>query len=423
MQMSMTSRERVRKAINHIQPDRLPIDLGSTMATGIHGSTYAKLKQKLNINKGEIKIYEPFQLLAEVEESVKKALTIDTIGLQPPQTMFGYKNEQWKPFRLFDGTNVLVSGHTEWDVLENGDIVLYPRGDRSASPSGKMPKGGSFFDAIVRQGPIVEEELNPKEFADQTFLIYTDQECRDLETASKWAFNNTEYSVVGNFLGASFSRLTEIMGPYITHPKGIRNPEEWFVSLLTRKDYILAIHNYQYEIGMKNLEMYRQAIGDRIDVILMSGTDFGAQNGPLIHPQTYCELIKPFHKKINHWVHENTSWKTLIHSCGAITDFLDDFHEAEIDILNPVQVSAAGMDPANLKTRYGDKFVFWGGGIDTQKVLPFQDTETVREHVRDACEKFAPGGGFGFAAVHNIQDKVPVENVIAAYEEAVHFSV
>lgn len=417
----MTSRERVRRAINHIQTDRPPIDLGSTLATGIHGSTYAKLKKKLNIDTGEVKIYEPFQFLAEVEESVKKALRVDTIGLHPPQTMFGYKNEHWKPFKLFDGTQVLVSGHMEWDVLDNGDIVLYPRGDRSASPSGKMPKGGSFFDAIIRQEPVVEEELDPKEFAEQTFLLYTDQECRDLEAASEWAFENTDYSVVGSFLGASFSRLTEIMGPYITHPKGIRDPEEWFVSLLTRKDYILAIHNYQYEIGMKNLEMYRQAVGDRIDVILMSGTDFGTQSGPLIHPQTYRELIKPFHKKMNHWVHENTSWKTLIHSCGSITEFLDDFHDVEIDILNPVQVSAAGMDPENLKTRYGDKFVFWGGGIDTQNVLPFQDTENVKKHVRDACTKFSTGGGFVFAAVHNVQDKVPVENVIAAYEEAGRF--
>jgi uroporphyrinogen-III decarboxylase len=368
------------------------------------------------------KINEPFQFLAEIEVPVKKALNIDTFGLFPPKTMFGYKNENWKPFTLSDGTTVHVSGHMQWDVLENGDVVQYPQGNRSALPSGKMPKGGSFFDAIVRQDPIVEERLDPKEFAEQTFHLYTDGELSELEKASKSAFENTDYSLVGSFLGASFSRMTETMGPYILDPKGIRDPEEWFVSLLTRKNYVLEIHNYQYEIGMKNLEMYKQAVGERIDVVVMSGTDFGMQNGPMFGVEVYKELFKPFHKKMNAWVHKNTNWKTFFHTCGSVWDFLDDFHEAEVDILNPVQISAAGMDPTELKKKYGKKFVFWGGGVDTQNVLPFESEANVRAHVRGLLEIFSVDGGYVFSTVHNIQDKVPIENVLAVYDEINRFS-
>ena len=268
----------------------------------------------------------------------------------------------------------------------------------------------------------MEEELDPKVFADQTFRLYTDEELRDLETTSKFVYENTGSSLVGGFLGASFSRMTETMGPYILEPKGIRDPEEWFVSLLTRKDYVRDIHSYQFEIGMKNLELYRQAVDDRLDVIVMSGTDFGMQSGPLIGVEIYRELFKDLHRKMNDWVHANTKWKTFYHSCGSVWEFLDDFHEAGIDILNPVQISAANMDPAALKAKYGKKFVFWGGGVDTQKVLPFETPENVRAHVRKLLEIFAPGGGYVFSTVHNIQDKVPIENVLAVYDEIKRFS-
>ncbi len=417
----MSSRERIRCAIRHRQPDRIPVDLGATLATGIHGGTYSRLKEALGIPAGEVRINEPSQFLAEMEDTVRAALHVDTFGLFPPRTMFGFRNENWKPFTLPDGTIVQVSGHMQWDVLDGGDIVQYPQGDRGAPPSARMPQGGSFFDTIVRQEPIVEEELDPREFARQTFYLYTDEECRWLEETSRRVYESTDLSIVGSYLGASFSRLTEIMGPYIRFPKGIRSPEEWYASLLVRRDYIREIHELQYEIGMKNLTMYRQAVGDRLDVVLMSGTDFGTQNGPLFGRDIYRELFKPYHTGMNRWVHENTPWKTFYHTCGSIRDLLDDFHEAGIDILNPVQISAAGMDPRHLKSDYGEKFVFWGGGIDTQRVLPFESEENVRSHVRELLEIFAPGGGFVFSTVHNIQDKVPVANVKAVFDEVDRF--
>jgi len=273
----MTSRERLRKAINHEEADRIPLDLGSTLVTGIQASIYAKLKKALGINTGKIKVYDPFQMLAEVEDEVKKELGVDTYGIQLPTTMFGYKNENWKLFKLFDGTEVLISGHFEYDVLENGDIVQYPKGDRSAPPSGRMPKGGFYFDTIVRQEPIEESKLDPREWVEQTYSLYTDEDLRYLEETSKWYYENTDYALVGNFWGAGFGDIAIVPGPHIPHPKGIRDPEEWYVSSITRKSYIKEIYDYQFELQMKNLKMYREAVGDRIDVIVMSGTDFGAQ--------------------------------------------------------------------------------------------------------------------------------------------------
>jgi len=415
----MTSRERVRLAIQHREPDRVPIDLGSTLVTGIQASIYAKLKKALGITSGAVKVYDPFQMLAEVEDEVKKVLHIDTCGIQLPTNIFGYKNEKWKPFRMFDGTEVLISGHFEYDVLPNGDIVQYPKGDRSAPPSGKMPKDGYYFDVIVRQEPIDESKLDPKEWVEQTYSLYTDEDLRYLEETSKWYYENTEYSLVGSYWGAGFGDIAIVPGPHIPYPKGIRDPEEWYVSAVTRKSYIQDIYQYQFELQIKNLKMYREAVGDRIDIIVMSGTDFGAQNGPFISPDAYREMYKPLHKAMNRWVHENTKWKTFFHTCGSIVALLDDFYEAEVDIINPVQISAAGMDPAWLKENYGDKFVFWGGGVDSQGVLSFGTPEEVAEQVEQNIGIFGKGGGYVFNNVHNIQATVPVENVVAMFKTAI----
>ena len=418
----MTSRERLRKAIHHEEADRIPLDLGSTLVTGIQASIYAKLKKALGITTGEIKVYDPYQMLAEVEDEVKKVLGVDTYGVQLPTTIFGYRNENWKPFKLFDGTEVLVSEHFEYDILENGDIVQYPNGDRSAPPSGKMPKGGFYFDTIVRQEPIEEDKLDPKEWVEQTYSLYTNEDLRYLEETSKWYYENTEYGLVGNFWGAGFGDIAIVPGPHIPYPKGIRDPEEWYVSSITRKNYIKEIYQYQFELQMKNLKMYREAVGDRIDVIVMSGTDFGSQNGPFISPASYRELYKPFHKAMNDWIHKNTNWKTFYHSCGSDVAFLDDFVDAGVDILNPVQISAAGMDPEYLKGNYGDKLVFWGGGVDTQHTLPFGTPEKVKEEVKRNIEIFGRGGGFVFNFVHNVQATVPIENLMAVFETFKEYS-
>ncbi|HTO20935.1 MAG TPA: uroporphyrinogen decarboxylase family protein [Spirochaetia bacterium] len=413
---SMTSRERVRAALAHRQPDRPPVDLGSTLVTGIQVSAYARLKKALGVDGGVNRVYDPFQMLGQVEEPVKRLLGVDTMGIELPTTIFGYRNENWKPFTMFDGTEVQISGHFETDVLPGGDLVQYARGDRSAPPSGHMPKGGFYFDTIVRQEPIVEEALDPKEWVAQTYSLYTEEELRFLEETARHWYDNSSYSLIGNFWGAGFGDIATVPGPAIPHPKGIRDPEEWYVSFLMRKEYIREIFHLQLELQMKNLRMYQQAVGDRIEVAVMSGTDFGSQKGPFISPASYREVFKPLHKEMNDWVHAHTSWKTFYHTCGSVMAFMDDFAEAGIDILNPVQVSAADMAPETLKERYGDRFVFWGGAVDAQHTLAFGTPEAVREEVARNVRVFNRGGGFVFNNVHNIQATVPTENIRALFE-------
>ena len=419
MERPLTSRERVRSALDHKETDRVPIDLGSSPVTGIQAVMYRKLKEYLGITGGEIKVYEPYQMLAEVEGTVKKRLSIDTYGVQLPVTLFGYKNERWKPFRMFDGTEVLISGNFEYDVLPGGDIVQYPKGDRSAEPSARMPKDGYYFDAIVRQPPVDEKRLNPRKWVEQTYSLYSEEDLRYLEETSRMYYENTEYSLVGNFWGAGFGDIAIVPGLDVAKPEGVRDPEEWYVSIVTRKSYIKDIFAYQMELGMKNIELYLEAVGDRIDVVTMSGTDFGSQNGPFISPAVYREVWKPLHKRMNDWVHEHTTWKTFYHTCGSIVLFLDDFYEAGVDILNPVQVSARGMEPEILKKNYGDRFVFWGGAVNPQGTLAFGSPEEVREETRRNVGIFSKGGGYIFNNVHNIQSTVPVENVTAMFEAVI----
>jgi len=412
----MTSRERVRAALAHRQPDRPPVDLGSTLVTGIQVSAYARLKKALGVTGGVNRVYDPFQMLGQVEEPVKKMLGVDTVGIELPTTIFGYRNENWKPFTMFDGTQVEISGHFETDVLPGGDLVQYAKGDRSAPPSGHMPKGGFYFDTIVRQQPIDEDKLDPRDWVAQTYSLYTDEELRFLEETSRYWYENSTYSLIGNFWGAGFGDIAIVPGPAIPHPRGVRDPEEWYVSFLTRTEYIREIFHLQLELQMKNLKAYQQAVGDRIDVAVMSGTDFGSQKGPFISPASYRDVFKPLHKEMNDWVHAHTSWKTFYHTCGSIVAFMDDFAEAGIDILNPVQVSAAGMAPETLKEQYGDRFVFWGGAVDAQHTLAFGTPEAVREEVTRNIRVFNRGGGFVFNNVHNIQATVPTENIRAMFE-------
>ena len=157
-------------------------------------------------------------------------------------------------------------------------------------------------------------------------------------------------------------------------------------------------------------------MGDKIDVVTVSGTDFGCQRGPMISPALYRSLWKPFHRQINDWIHQNTPWKTFFHTCGSVTAFLEDFIDAGVDILNPVQCSAAGMDAATLKARFGSRLVFWGGGVNTQETLPFGTPEQVRAEVAERIRVFNQDGGFVFNTIHNIQAKTPAENVLALFE-------
>ena len=202
----------------------------------------------------------------------------------------------------------------------------------------------------------------------------------------------------------------------LKHPRGIRAVDEWYISTKLRRDYVYEVFERQCEIGLSNLERIYAAVGDLAAVVHVSGTDFGAQEGPLFSPDDYRALFKPFYVKVNDWVHSHTGWKTFMHSCGSMWRLLDDVVDAGFDCLNPVQTSAADMCPEALKRKYGSRLVFWGGGIDTQRVLPFGTAEEVRAMVRERMATFGLGGGFVFSTIHNVQPRVPTENVLALFE-------
>jgi uroporphyrinogen-III decarboxylase len=417
----MNSRERVRKAINHQETDRIPLDLGSTLVTGIQASTYAKLRQALGLKDKLVRIADPFQMLGEVDLEVIEKLGIDTIGLWLPTNVFGFKNENWKLWKLFDGTKVLVPEKFTTKRDDEGNVYLYPQGDNSVPPGAKMPREGYYFDLLVRQEPLDERNLNPEDWANQQYSIFSEETLKYLENKADELYKNTELCIIGEFIDASFGDISVVPGPALKNPKGIRDPVRWITAHIEYPDYIKGIFELQCEIALKNLELSYQAVGNKIDVIYVSGTDLGTQNAPFISPDMYREFYQPFHKRVNDWIHKNTSWKTFYHSCGSIVAFLDDFVEAGVDILNPVQTSAKDMDPKRLKEKYGDKLVFWGGGIDTQRTLPFGTPEEVRKEANERCQIFGKGGGFVFNTIHNIQSKVPIENLMTMFQTVKEF--
>jgi len=414
----MTSRERVRAALNHRTPDRTPIDLDATPVSGIAAGTLAKLRTGLGLPPAPVKVHEPFQVLGMVEPDVRALLGVDTVPVRGPVTMFGFRNENWKPWRLFDGTDVLVPGGFVYTTGPDGDLYLYPGGDTGVPPSGHMPKGGYYFDAIVRQEPIDPDKLRPEEWAEGQFGVIPDEDLSDLQKQSEDLYANTELALVHWFGGGGLGDIALVPGPGNKHPKGIRDPEEWYAAHLEYPDYIKGIFALQADCAMQNLKLLREALGDRIEVLGLSGTDFGAQGGPFINPATYREFFLPHHRNMIEWIHGNTNWKVLFHTCGSIAAFLDDFVEIGVDIINPVQCSAAGMEPETLKAKWGDKLVFWGGAVDTQRVLPFGTPDEVRAQTADRLRILGKNGGMVACAIHNIQQNTPIENVLAFFETA-----
>ena len=419
----MTSRERLLASLNHQEPNRVPVDLGATAVTGIHASTLSKLRLALGLDQpgDPVKVVEPYQMLGEVTDDLREALGIDTIGLGSGLTMFGFPAADWKPWTLFDGTPVLVPGLFNTQPEPNGDLLQYPEGDQSVPPSGRMPAAGYYHDSLIRQEPIDEAHLDPDDNAEEfTHLTHDDGE--RLEAEADRLYHTTPYGVVAGLGGMGFGDIAWVPGPQLKHPRGIRDVAEWYMSTVSRRDYVYEVFERQCEIALQNLARVAPLVGDSVQVLFVTGTDFGTQRGPFLSVATYRDLFKPFHTLLNRWVHHNTAWKTFMHSCGGVEPLLEDFIEAGFDILNPVQVSAEGMDAAELKRDYGDRLTFWGAGADTQRTLPFGSPEEVKRETLSRLETFAPGGGYVFNPIHNLQPKTPVENVVAMFEAVREFA-
>jgi len=412
----MNSRQRVQSALAHQQPDRIPLDLGATPVSGMHVQSVYRLRQALGLDAPgtPVRIIEPYQNLGEIKPDLMEVLGVDVVGISPPTTLFGFRNRDWKPWTAFGGTPVEVPGGYNIEPEPDGSILMYPDGDQSIPPSGRMPAGGWYFDSLERQQPVDDDHLNVEDNLEE-FSLISEADLKYFRGEVK-RLSSTGKAILANFGGTAFGDIALVPAPWLKHPRGIRGVEEWYVSTASRRDYVYQVFERQCQIAMTNLERLHGVVGERIDAIYMTGSDFGTQRGPFISPRAYRSLFQPFHKILNDWVHRNTTWKTFIHSCGSVVVLIPDFIAAGFDILNTVQCSAEGMDAAGLKARFGEQITFWGGGVDTQQLLPFGTPAQVSEQVRRQIEIFGPGGGYVFNTIHNVQPQVPVENLLALYQ-------
>ncbi len=412
--MLASSRQNFQKTINHQQPDKVVVDFGSTGVTGIHVLVVEKLREYYGLEKKPVKVIEPYQMLGEIDSELIKAMDIDIIGLFSAKNMFGVPNEDWKVHKTLWGQAVLFPGTFNYTYNANGDILMYPEGDTSVPPSGMMPKSGYFFDALDRQKPIDDAKLKVEDNLEE-FSLITEPELEYWKDQVA-SLKNDSNAVVASLGGTALGDIALVPAINLKNPNGIRGVEEWYISTLIREDFIKEIFDRQTDIAIENLKLLYKVIGNKIDVVFTCGTDFGTQNSTFCSTETYDRMWLPYYKKVNDWIHQNTNWKTFKHSCGAVEPLMSHFIESGFDIINPVQINASGMDPRKLKKEYGDKLVFWGGGVDTQGVFAFGTPAQVKEQVKSQCGILNNNGGFVFNTVHNIQANVPFENVIAMLE-------
>jgi len=413
------SRRRILDTLSHRQPDQLPLDFGSTSVTGVHVSCVAALRDYYGLERRPVKVHEPFQMLGLLDEDLKQAIGVDVEGVFRRQTMFGFENKDWKSWN-FNGLEDLVPGQFNTTVDGNGDTLIYPHGDLTAEPSGRMPQGFYFFDAIIRQRHFDEDHLSAEDNLEE-FQLLNEADLAAIK-ADVDAACATGRAVIATFGGTALGDVAYVPAPFLKDPRGIRDVAEWYVSLKSRTDYVHQIFEHQTEIALENLKRIHRTIGDTIDAVFLCGTDFGTQTSAFCSVTSFRELWLPYYTRICDWIHAQTSWKCFKHSCGSVRRFYPSFIEAGFDIVNPVQCSAARMEPEPLKVEFGPQLTFWGGGVDTQKTLPFGTPAEVREEVLRRCEIFAPGGGFVFNTIHNIQAETPVENIVAMIDAAHEFN-
>jgi len=409
--MNAASKARVRASIEHQQPDRLPMDFGSSFITGVHCSVVAELRDHFGLEKRPVMVTEPYQMLGELEEDLLDAMNLDVQAIRPHRTIFGFPNEDWQEWRTPWGQVVQVSRHFQTDTDANGNTFIYPEGDRSAPASGHMPKSGYFFDTIERIDPDFDEDDLMEDNLEEFGPMKTEEEAYWRKQAE--VFRDCPRVVSVHLNGTCLGDIALVPAPFLKHPKGVRGVADWYMLTAEDPEFVAELFDRQVEIALGNMQKLHAIMGDIIDVVVVCGTDFGTQASLFCGVPTVREIWLPRYQKINNWIHQNTNWKTFKHSCGAIEPLIATFADSGFDILNPVQCSAVGMEPQNLKDTHGQKVCFWGGGVNTQQTLPFGTPEQVRTEVLDRCRIFAPGGGFVFNAIHNVQALTPLPNILA----------
>jgi len=399
----MNSRERIIEALNHREPDSLAIDFGGMRSTGIHAMAYNRLKEYLGIKGGPAKLYDLFQQLAEPEPEILDRLGGDVVQAHRLYPSFGIKIDAWKPGRLQDGSACIVpEGYNpvsnEQSELEirSGNILI-----------AKMPKDGLYFDQLHHPCEKVETFDDIDKI---TFGEVTDDELVFLEQEVKQLYNSTDKAILFAF-GGNILEAGQMNWGY----------EKFFMDLALNEELVNYWLNKLTDAYMRDLEKILKVIGRYIHVIQF-GDDLGTQEAPQISTRMYREMIKPYHARQYQYVRNNyPNVKVFLHSCGAIYDLIPDLIDAGVEVLNPVQISAKGMDPVKLKREFGKYLTFWGGGANMQYTATMGSVEQLRKEVRELIEIFSPGGGFVFNQVHNIQANISPEKVLAIYDTALSF--
>lgn len=416
----MNSREIVLNSLNH-NAGKTPVDFGATSITGMHCTIVEGLRRHYGLEERPVKLIEPYQMLGDIESDLAAAIGVDTLPFGRHSTMFGFPLEDWKEWTAPWGQKLLVPG--KFNVAESRDgLLMFPGGDTSLAPCACMPGRGFFFDALNRQGEIDEDNLSLQDnLAEFTIL---DDEALALWRRDAKAVKDSghQFATVAHMPTTALGDIAFVPAMNLDMPKGVRGVADWYMLIASDEGFVADLFDAQCDIAIKNLEKISGAVGDALDVAAICGTDFGTQTGTFCSVGKYMSLWHPRYKRINDWIHKNTNWKTFKHSCGAVETFMEAFIESGFDIINPVQCSADGMDARLLKEKYGSRITFWGGGVDTQKTLPYGTPAQVREQALDRLEVFSKDGGFVFNAIHNIQARTPVENVAALIEAAREFN-
>ena len=405
----MTSRERVLRAINFQTPDRVPIDLGGTKSSGIAASTYDRVKKLVGI-AGPTRVWDARFMISMVEPEVLTRFHADVLPVDLTAIVSARRpDREWVPRTLFDGTKTLLPPGTSIREDAEGNWVLL-NADGTAT-SYRLPRGGFYFDDLsFNKG----DRIDPSLFRPQSDI--DEESLRLLSDHARRLYRDTDYALLGWGYGVCFLGLSLVTDRMNNVTQGL--PDQWMMMLLTEKETCHEMMGRSVDAAIRCLTLVKEAVGDTCFAWGIASDDSGTQRREFINPDLWAEMIKPHYTRLCSWVHANTSMKTYFHCCGSIPNLIPHLIDAGVDILNPVQTSAAGMEPRTLKERFGGRIVFWGGGCDTQSVLPRGTPEEVREHVKERLRIFAPGGGYVFTQVHNIQAKVPPENVVAMLDSA-----
>ena len=391
--MNVKPRERILAAINRQQPDRVPIDLGGMRSTTIMGMAYARLKEYLGLEEGDIYVFDPYLQLAYVEEPVRQRFGADVVMLNDNLL------RNWRNYQLPDGTPAKTCAHFRVESDELG-------GEYSLEDDGRKtwyrPPGGLYFDPVYF--PLAEAE-SEADLDHYKLSIVHDETLVRLQKEARRLYEQTDYAI-----------MASTGGSFLEAGQWLRGYEKWMMDLAGNRGFAEALLDRVLANHLTNARLILEAVGDYIQIIEMDD-DLGAQLGPQIRPRMYYELIQPRQKALWSSIHAlKPHLSVFLHSCGGIYDLIPGLIDAGLDILNPVQISARGMQPERLKKAFGDRLCFWGGGCDTQHVLPFGTPQEVYDHTRQNVEIFKPGGGFVFSQVHNIQVNVPPENIVAMFE-------